>query len=455
VQIPLPDDLSEDGLKRGMDAGFKRFASGYLKGVALMAPEAPPYMQPGMPQGQQYSQLFGVLSTNLNVERTQLTEGHVPAGVESLVVVDPTSISQTQLFAIDQFLMQGGTVIVSAAPFAATLAQQSLFAAPRETGVGDWLTHHGIDIEAAFVLDLQNASFPVPVTRQVGGFSFQEVRMLDYPFFVDIRGDGLNDDSAITADLPQLTMPWATPITVNEQANAGRGVTTLLESSAAAWRSASTDVMPRIDDMGLSTFAPEGETGVQTLGVMLEGEFTSYFADKENPLLVAARAEAASAGAEAASAGAEAASAGAEASAADADAADDAEGAEDAAQVIGGVIDRSPESAKLIVFASNDFLADQTLAMIGSAEGSLYANSLQLLANAVDFSLADQSLLSIRSRGHFNRTLPPLETDEQRFWEYLNYVLALLGVLGVFLYYRRRAKVARVRYQSWLSGEAV
>ena len=45
VQIPLPEDLTEEGLKRSMDAAFKRFATGYLKSVALMAPETPAYMQ--------------------------------------------------------------------------------------------------------------------------------------------------------------------------------------------------------------------------------------------------------------------------------------------------------------------------------------------------------------------------------------------------------------------------
>ncbi len=45
VQIPLPEDLTEEGLKRSLDAAFKRFATGYLKSVALMAPDTPSYMQ--------------------------------------------------------------------------------------------------------------------------------------------------------------------------------------------------------------------------------------------------------------------------------------------------------------------------------------------------------------------------------------------------------------------------
>ncbi|MCX7063328.1 MAG: Gldg family protein, partial [Proteobacteria bacterium] len=85
VQIPLPEDLTEEGLKRSLDAAFKRFESGYLKSVALLAPETPAYMQ-GMGGGNQYTQLADALMTDHNVERTQLTDGRVPEGAEVLVV---------------------------------------------------------------------------------------------------------------------------------------------------------------------------------------------------------------------------------------------------------------------------------------------------------------------------------------------------------------------------------
>ncbi len=93
------------------------------------------------------------------------------------------------------------------------------------------------------------------------------------------------------------------------------------------------------------------------------------------------------------------------------------------------------------------------LRVIGSAEGMIYANSVQLMANVVDYALEDRSLLAIRARGHFNRTLPPLEPAEQAGLETLNYVLALGGVGLVFLWHRRRVKRDQQTYRNWL-GEA-
>jgi len=449
VQIPLPEDLTEEALKRSMDAAFKRFATGYLKSVALMAPETPAYMQ-GM-GGNQYQQLADTLQTDHNVERTQLSEGRVPEGAEVLVVADPQQLNQKQVFAIDQFLMQGGTVILAAAPFAPSLTQQTLTAGPRTTGLEDWLSFNGVDIRAAFVMDPQNAGFPVPVTRQVGGFSFQEIRMLDYPYSVDVRGQGKSAQSPITADLPQVTMPWVSPIEVDAGKNASRTISNLLSSSPQSWRSTSLDVMPRIDSSGRSGFAPEGDRGASVLGVSIEGSFNSYFADKENPLLADSKAKANDSTKADASKSAPAKDGkdplAKDPSAKPADAKPDA-------GVIGGIIDKSPDSARLFVFGSNTFLSDQTLSMIGSAEGTVYGNSLQLIANAVDWSLEDRSLLAIRSRGHFNRTLPPLEEGRRLTLEYSNYALALALLLMIFGIHRSRSKRRVAKYHAWLDTKA-
>jgi ABC-2 type transport system permease protein len=437
VQVPLPEDLTEEALKRSLTAAFKRYATGYLKSVALMAPETPPYMQ-GMGGGRQYSQLYDALSADHNVERTQLSDGRVPEGAEALVVVDPSQLNSKQLFAIDQFLMQGGTVILAESPLSTSLTQRSLSAAARKTGLADWLEQLGIDVQPSFVMDPQNAAFPVPVTRQVGGFSFQEIRMLDYPYFVDVRGDGKDSDSPITADLPQVTVAWASPIVIDKAKNTDRKITELLKSSPRSWLSTSLDVMPQIDASGHSAYKPEGKIGPALVGVEIEGAFGSYFANKDNPLLAAAAKDKGKDDDKDASTPKE-----------DESKKDDASKEK---SVIAGIIDKSPDSARLFLFSSNDFLSDQTLAMIGSAEGTVYGNSLQLIANAVDWSLEDRGLLAIRSRGHFNRTLPPLSETERETLEYGNYAVALLVLLVIYGIHRSRQKSRRARYQQWLSA---
>ncbi len=444
VQIPLPEARSAEATRRGIEEGLKRFAKGLLRTVALVAPTAPPpYMAGQGMAGNQFSQLRGTLANDFNVETADLSAGMVPEAADLLLLVDPRDFSEKHLFAVDQFLMKGGTVAIAAGAFDASLSGQSLTASRRTSGLEDWLNHHGIGIGDSLVMDPVNAAFPVPVTRRVGGFSFQELVMLDYPYFPDIRAPRLSQDSLITSALPQVTMAWASPIELDAERNAGREVTELLRTSPGSWLSSSTDVMPRVNELGLSAFEPEGDQASRLVGVSVGGRFASFFQGKDSPLL--ADPEEGEAG-ENANGDTEAAADSIE---------EEGTGEEDTLGVVSSVIERSPESARLFVFASNSFLADQTLRMVGSADGTLYDNSVQMVVNAVDWSLEDRTLLGIRARGNFNRTLPPnMSATDQTVVEYLNYALALLGIGVVYLLYRWRRARRRMVYQGWLAGEA-
>lgn len=446
VQMPIPEALSEEATRRGIEEGLKRFAAGLLRTVALVTPPPPaPYMGAQGMGGNQFSQLRGTLANDFNVETADLDEGMVADTADLLMVVDPKDLAEKQLFAIDQFLMKGGTVVIAAGAYEANLSGQSLTATRRTTGLEAWLDHHGVGIGGSLVMDPVNAAFPVPVTRRVGGFSFQELVMLDYPYFPDIRAPGLSQDSLITSALPQVTMAWASPVEIDAETNAARQVTELLRTSPESWLSTSTDVMPRVDELGLSAFEPAGEQAAQLVGVAVSGRFDSFFKGKESPLLSELQEEQESPQDENDTEDAAQSDNGAEPD----------EGEEpDTLGVVTSVIERSPESARLFVFASNSFLADQTLRMVGSADGTLYDNTVQMLVNAVDWSLEDRTLLGIRARGNFNRTLPSLETAEQTSLEYLNYGLALLGIGIVFLVQRQLRLRRRNVFRGWIAGEA-
>ena len=426
VQMPLPDPLDADGLRRNIEEGLKRFATGLLKTVALSAPQGtPPYMQQmqqmQQPPGNEFQLLREVVGQDFNVDTAILEDGAAPAAADVLMVVDPSDLDPKSVFAIDQFLMRGGTVVIAAGSYRVTTTQQTMYATPVQSGLSNWLAHHGISIENAFVMDERNAAFPMPVVREVAGFRFVENRLADYPYFIDVRGDGLNQDVPFTAGVPQLTMAWSSPVEVEEEANKDRAVTTLLSSSDASWRSTSTDVMAK---QGVA-YLPQGEQKPDTLAVLVEGRFDSFF--DESPLLEP------------------------EASAEDAanedEAADETQDEDaDTLGTVTTVIERSPESARLIVIGSASFVADQTLRRMGAASGTMYTNTAELMANIVDWSVEDQNLLGIRSRGHYNRTLPPMREEEQRVWEYANYLFAVVGLAAVFGVSQRRRATRRQAY---------
>ncbi len=427
VQVPLPDTTDKAALKRAIDSALHRMAPGYLKTIALMKPASPP-PSPYMRQapGPQYNALYKTLSENARVVETDLKDGHVPEAADLLMVMDPVNLDDKQRFAIDQFLMRGGSVVMATSPFDVSITN-SLSAKKVDSGLKDWLAGYGISIGDKMVLDPQNASLPVPVERKIGGITVQQISMMPYPHFPDLRGDQLNPNSPITAGLDQLTLDWASPITVDGAKNKGRVVTPLLHSSSKSWLSASTDILPNYKAHPDNGFAVSGNRGSHDLAVAIEGKFKSFYAGKESPLLADEAKKADQKDGKKAGASAKK---------------DDDKNVQ-----IGGVIDRSPSSARLILVGSNSFADDMSLSLASRGMGTSYTAPLEFMQNVVDWSLEDQSLLALRGRTQFARTLLPTSEGTEQMWEYLNYGFALLGLLAVWGWRRQVAASERKHYQ--------
>lgn len=453
VSVGLPESFEEEPIKRNFEEGLKRFASGLMNTVALSTPvPAPqnPYMQQQQPSVENtYNDLRSFLGTEFDVE-TNYLGGPVKPATDVLVVIEPDNLDDESVFYLDQFLMQGGTVVIATSAFKTTFTQQFLNATPHSTGLEGWLGHHGVTIKNEMVLDPRNARFPVPVTRQVGGLSFQEIQMFDYPYFLDIRSDGFPSESQITQNLDQVTMSWASPIEVDSVVNANRSVSELLRSTSNSWLDSNPDLMPQVNSAG-SVYVPVGETSSALVGVLVEGRFDSFF--EESPLLeLEAELELSEENTATFEGLTEADDVTDESALEDEESAEEEE--EDTLGTITTVIERSPESARLVVIGSSQFVSDTSIRLLSSASGSLYNNSLQFLANIVDWSVEDSSLMSIRGRGKFNRTMPPISENAQFAWELTIYAISLIGILATFLIAWMLQRRRHQKYETWLGDAA-
>lgn len=411
------DDLSPEGFERQLKVGISRLAGQTMKTVALVSPEA----VPGDYAGNDFSELSNLLSDNAVVEQENLADGKVSAKADVLVLMAPEDLSATEVFAVDQFLMQGGTVVAATAPFKASLTAGNLAVRPYQSGLTDWLNHFGLSQSEKLLLDSQHASLPVPVTRQVGGFSFQEMRLLDYPWFADVREQGMAD-SPLFSQLPQVVVPWTSPLTVKPQPQLTAEV--LLSSSDGAWLAEETSVVPGLDQQGQASYPSGDNVGRQALAVLVQGPFKSWFAGKAVPL----------------------------ASQQQDSAAQDEPAEQKAATATTHttpVLEQARTGARLILFASNDMFSDSITQLVAGSQGSAYLNNLQLLANTVDWATADPALLQIRGRGQFNRTLPPMQQEQQQFWEYLNYGLAfgLIALIALIQRLLQRQRLQRLQQE--------
>ena len=424
IQVPLPEELGKEAARRTLIASLKRLAPGFLKTVALVIPS------PELASSD-YQYLGDALMQNNRVTNTDLSSGRVPEDADLLLVLAPTEFDERQVFAVDQFLMQGGSVFLATSTRDVQVADSFQVKAHR-SGLEDWLAHHGLEVGSGMVMDPVNTALPVPVERYVGTVPVREIQHLPYPLFPDLREDQLNADNLITSGLDQLTVNWISPVSINTAASGGsRKSAVLLQSSDQSWVSRDASVVPDYKEFPGEGFAVSGDRAARTLAIAVEGGFNSYFKDKPSPLLAAARPTPS-----------------AEASAVDAK--NSAGGQSSGSLLATSVIEKSPPSARIILVGSNAFATDTVLTMVSEGMGTLYTKPLEFMQNVIDWSLEDQGLLSIRGRSRFSQTLVPLRPDEQALWEYLNYGLALAALLGTWLWRRRSQRVSLARYQAML-----
>ncbi len=121
-QVPLPATLDQKALKDSIDAAVKRFSAGFLKTVAVVTPPAQARNE-GLSEDT-FTTLRQSLTDSVRWLDTDLADGHVPADADMLILLDPMGLDQKQVFAVDQFLMQGGTVMVATAPTDVAFGQQ-------------------------------------------------------------------------------------------------------------------------------------------------------------------------------------------------------------------------------------------------------------------------------------------------------------------------------------------
>ncbi|RBP32655.1 ABC-2 type transport system permease protein [Marinobacter pelagius] len=426
VQIPLPATLDQSSLEKAIEEGMQQLVPGTLKTVALATPPGNRF------RGGDYRSLRAALEENVRVVDADLSKGKVPAGTNLLMVLNPAELSEKALFAMDQFLMRGGRVVVAASPYDITL-QQGLSARKQKTGLKAWLAHHGITLEQSLVLDPRNAALPVPRTRNVGGLTFQEIQMVPYPFFPDLRGDQLNRNHPITANLRDMIVSWPSPMGVDSQKTDGLNVARLLTTSAGSWTNNSADILPDFQRFPETGFAEPDARQSELIAVALSGRFQSWFSDKDSPLLDQAAPDEK----------ADAPKKGGDTTAKSSDPQN--------VTLASSVIRTSPESARLLVISSGSFASDTMLDLVSQSLGTVYNSPVTFMQNAVDWSLEDPALLALRGQSRYARTLEPLTRQQQLAWEYANYGLALAGLILIALWRKQVRSGDRRRYQTILA----
>ena len=221
---------------------------------------------------QNYQQFRLLLDINgkgqYNVTSVSLQGGKaVDETVATLVVAGAQQpLTEREKYELDQFIMRGGRAVFLVDPI--QIQPGTMQATPLSTGLNDLLEHYGVKLGNNLLIDRRfhdNARF------QQGFMTvFQP-----YPYFVQIRKPNFSTENAVTSQLEVLTLPWTSSLAPIEKE--GITATTLAKTSEFGQTfQGYYNLMPNFQ-------IPDAETQAYPVAVALEGQFKSFYADKEVP----------------------------------------------------------------------------------------------------------------------------------------------------------------------------
>ncbi len=292
-------------------------------------------------------------------------KGALPEGLDLLIVMDATILRREMLYAIDQFVMAGGNLILMIDPYVRfNRASNQVNPQPSKeiNDISDLLLVYGIRYLGEEVVGDVNLAAPVSDRRQV---------KMSFPFWMRLRQEHLSTSHPVTAALNEVFFVEAGALSLEADSRAQALVTTT-EKSGSRRRQGFNEKTPR--QLALD-FKPDGRRRV--IAAALRGPFESAF--KEPP------------------------------------------------REIGEVkhLWRSDDDAIIFAIADVDWLFDpfalQSIEVGGRLVVRPLNDNLTFLLNLVEYASGDPALISIRSRGRlqrpFTRVVKLFQAAEEQYRE--------------------------------------
>lgn len=309
------------------------------------------------------------------------------AGVDALLLVAPGELSESLQFAIDQYVVSGGSTLVFLDPYSEAAGSMGAMPSVQRFGLDALMNNWGVTLrEDVFVTDYAN-SMVVGV-----GPARKAVRHIG---LLGMTPEALDQDDIVLHGLESLNFSSA-------------GILDRVEGASSEWEPillTSDQSQPRESDMLLqlhdpqsllSGFAPTGERYV--LAARVRGQVKTLFPEgieisEEVPV-----------------------------ESSEAEEGEDAAKTETVTRKISPTVQET-DAMRLLVVADSDFLSDRLWVQVQNFFGQQivtpWADNGSFLVNALEHMSGHPDLITIRSQGRFNRPFDRVEAlrreAEERF----------------------------------------
>ena len=217
------------------------------------------------------SEVYDVLDTKLSLQNDLKR-------FDALIVAKPIRpFSEPDKYLLDQYIMQGGSVLFLIDKVDASMdsaARDDYFAGPANINLDDQLFKYGARINPDLVQDRRSGMYPV-ITGEVGGRP--RMQLIEWPFF-PLIGEFANHP--ITRNLDAILTRFCNSIDTVKASGVKK--TPLLMSSPYS-RKIATPVHINVNELRKNLRDTDYSTRFITVGIMLEGKFTSLYKNRFAP----------------------------------------------------------------------------------------------------------------------------------------------------------------------------
>ncbi len=225
-----------------------------------------------MPQSHSFStdtRLVGNMIRELyDVTEKHLTKGEmIPDGTSMVVLNDLTTLSDWERYAVDQYVMKGGTLIVLTSAYA---PGKNMFAQQRKINYYDWLAKYGFVVHKDMVLDLYNYAVMIPQ----GIFQYS----VPYPLWLKVSPEQLGKSLPdAVKNIGSLGVLYASSLTHTDV----NGVTfsTIMSTTKKSW---TEDGLISLDPKQI-TPPEESQLASHDIALLAKGRFPSAFTAQNLP----------------------------------------------------------------------------------------------------------------------------------------------------------------------------
>jgi gliding-associated putative ABC transporter substrate-binding component GldG len=197
---------------------------------------------------------------------------------DALVIAKPTKpFSEADKFKLDQYVMNGGSVLFLIDKLEATMdsaSREDYMAFPYTTNLDDLLFKYGVRINNDLVQDRHAGLYPV-VTGQTGGKP--QLQLMDWPFFPLVNHYA---DHVVTRNLDAVMLRFASSIDTVKSVNVKK--TPLLFTSDFS-RKLGAPVPVSINELRRNVKPENFSEQKIPVGCLLEGKFTSLYKNRFLP----------------------------------------------------------------------------------------------------------------------------------------------------------------------------